>query len=936
MSTTEYFQRSGLWLLAGLWVMAGCSRSGQRTTLDGEADRSRSVQAQHRTATDDSTLYGGKAPFLMPYNRIIDAAGQSVSFGESNLENHSLDAVLLPDQKTIAVEDRYGLAFFSVATRQLLHRWSYDKDSQLKGSMSSFSGLKAIIHHDSTFIFWGAGGRGKPNSYVLQAVWTGNRARLVRTFPFDPVPPAIIALPNEVAVREESGELFLYTVLNGNNQLVKVRVSDRRMVWTAPTGVAPFGLALVGKDAFVTNWAGPVPRRLEGRTPTSAVDLPDTTRAGETAGVPWGHAYVDPRTGATARGTVSIIALLDGQVQRELSVGLHPNALIASPDRRFLYVANGNSDYVSVINAQTRRVTDSIFVGLFNQNAGEGTAYIGSTPNALALDSTGTTLYVANGLDNAVCVVSLGSQAATNGRGTNRIRGYMPTQAYPSGLVCLPHELFVTNLEASGARIATPVDQSGQGRNPRTPQQAFNSHRQLASVSFIPIPDDRALAAYTDKVRKLSLQFRLALAEQQPRPNVAPKPVPERIGEPSVFKHVLYIIKENRTYDQMLGDLPQGRGMPSLCIFGDSVTPNQHRLARDYLLLDNYHVSGKSSAEGHHWADAAMVTDYTEKSVRAWFRSYPHVLYDALVYDKKGLIWNNALDHGKTVRIYGEACTMHFDRKAHDWQKLYQMREAGKPFSYTNTTTISRVRPILAMDFPGCDDETVSDQMRADAFIKELNETATRPGDTWPNLMVMSLPNDHTAGLNPAFPTPRAMVADNDLAVGRIVAAVMNSRFADSTVIFITEDDSQAGWDHMSAYRTTGFVISQYSRLQKTVRTNYNQTSMVRTIEQILGLPPMNVIDATALPMFDCFTDQPDHSFAYKALPNRIALNEMNPVQTGLKGAALRFSNQSVRYGLHQIDRGHDDLLNRILWFAAKGSRRYPAELAGTDADDDD
>lgn len=591
-------------------------------------------------------------------------------------------------------------------------------------------------------------------------------------------------------------------------------------------------------------------------------------------------------------------------------------------------MANGNSDYVSVLDAQSQQVTDSIFVGLFNR----GNGYIGSTPNALAINPEGTTLYVANGLDNAVCVVELGRKASAAGGTDHRIKGYIPTQAYPSGLVLTNQELYVTNLEAVGARIANPVD---QGRR-KGSLNAYNSHKQLASVSFIPLPDEAQLTAYTEKVKQQSLQFRLALTELTPRPNVAPRPVPERIGEPSVFKHVLYIIKENRTYDQVLGDMPGGQGSPDLCIFGDSITPNQHRLAQDYVLLDNYHVSGKSSAEGHHWASAAMVTDYTEKSVRAWFRSYPHVLYDAMVYDKKGLIWNNAMDHGKTVRIYGEACTCHFDAKQHDWRRLYQLRQEGKSFAYTNTTTISRVRPVLAMNFPGCDDETVSDQMRADAFIRELADANANPNADLPNLMVMSLPNDHTAGLNPAFPTPRAMVADNDLAVGRIVDAITHSRFAASTVIFITEDDSQAGWDHISAYRTTGFIISPYSRLQKTVHTNYNQTSMVRTMEQILGLPPMNVIDATALPMFDCFNQKPDFTFAYRTQPNKVTLTEMNPAPTGLKGAALRFANQSIRHGFYQIDRGHDDLLNRILWFSAKGKKRYPAELAGAEDDDDD
>jgi len=238
----------------------------------------------YKTATDDSTLYNLKSPFLMPYNRIIDAAGQSVSFGDASQENHSLDAVLLPDGKTLAVEDRYGVAFFDARAHQLISRWEYAKVSNLRGSMSSFSGIKAIVHHDSTYIFWGAGGRGKPNSYVVQAVWDGSRARLVRTIPFEPLAPATIALPNEVAVREESGELYLYTVLNGNNQLVKIRVRDQHTIWTASTGVAPYGLTLLGQKAYVTNWAGPVP---------------DLTNGFETAGVPWGSAYVDPKTGAS-------------------------------------------------------------------------------------------------------------------------------------------------------------------------------------------------------------------------------------------------------------------------------------------------------------------------------------------------------------------------------------------------------------------------------------------------------------------------------------------------------------------------------------------------------------------------------------------------------------------------------------------------------------
>ncbi len=854
----------------------------------------------HRTATDRRTL-ADSLPMAMPYNRLIDGAGTTVIFGDPKLENHALDLCLLPGGRQIVIEDRYGIAILDRASRQIVYRWSLSEQPATKGMMSVFSGIKAIVVKDQTFLVWGASGREKGKSGLVIASLTNGKISAVEVVAFAPVAPATMALPNDVAVQQENGETFLYTVLNGNNRLVKVRFADRSIVWTAPVGVAPFGVSLAGGRAFVTNWGGPVP---------------DSTNHLETAGVPWGSAYVDPRTGAMARGTVSVINTETGRPDTEIEVGLHPNAILASRDGRFLYVANGNSDNVSIIDAQARQLVDSVSVGLFNGQ----TAYIGSTPNALALDSAGTTLYVANGLDNALAVVPL-TNGLPSAQMESRVQGYIPTQAYPGGVLCVGQELYVANIEGNGSRIATIVE-GNEGKPANAGQQAFTSHRQLAVVSIIPVPTEATLATQTQKVRTLSLQFRLALAEQLPRPNIKPKPVPERIGEPSVFQHVLYIIKENRTYDQVLGDMPTGRGMASLCVFGDSVTPNQHQLAREFMLLDNYHVSGKSSAEGHPWADAAMVTDYTEKSVRAWFRSYPHVLYDALVYNKKGLIWNNALDHGKTVRVYGEASDCQYDKKL-DWTKLYRMRQTGQPFSFTNTTTISRVRPILAMNFPGGADEAISDQMRADAFIQELNEAASRPGDTWPNLMVMALPNDHTAGLSPKFPTPRAMVADNDLAVGRMVEAIQKSRFGANTVIFITEDDSQAGWDHISAYRTTGFVISPYSRLKKTVTTNYNQTSMVRTIEQILGLPPMNVIDATALPMFDCFTDKPDAT-PYTALPNRIRLDEMNRPLTSLRGRALQYARESVEQADKGIDTGEDALMNRILWFATKGNVPYP------------
>ena len=243
----------------------------------------------------------------------------------------------------------------------------------------------------------------------------------------------------------------------------------------------------------------------------------------------------------------------------------------------------------------------------------------------------------------------------------------------------------------------------------------------------------------------------------------------------------------------------------------------------------------------------------------------------------------------------------------------------------------------MSPDYPCYDSHKFTDQIRSDVSINDLHEAEKKPGDQLPNLMILALPDDHTSGMSEGFPTPRAMIADNDLALGRIIEALTKSRFWDSTVVFVTEDDSQSGWDHVSAYRTIGYVISPYSYLQKTVHTNYNQTCIVRTIEQILGLPPMNVIDATALPMFDCFTETPVKKM-YSFEKNNIPLNEMNKTAASLSGKAKKFALQSSLPEFDHIDGGNDNLLNRILWFAAKGNTPYPKQmtLSKKDQKDDD
>jgi YVTN family beta-propeller protein len=837
----------------------------------------------------------------LPYNRLIQPAGIQIPFGDAAVESHALDAALSPDGKWLAVEERSSIVFVSTDDNSVRYILRNGSQMELRGGSNTYSGITWNDNFGTPEIYWSAVGL-DDRSFVASAKWDGETAEFSRLLEYKNTPPAEIALPNEILIRTEAGRKFLYVVLNGNNKVIKQNLATGDTVWIADPGVAPYGLTMAAGKLYVTNWAG--------RNP-----LPGDT---EVAGIPWGRAKVNNKAGGSTReGSVTVIDPKTGTIIKEILVGLHPNEIISDRTGRYVYVTNSNSDNVSVINTLIDEITETISIRL----QPEINSYFGDSPNGLCLTPDGKYLYVANGMDNALAVIRLSTRAARKGSGDKSlVTGFIPTGAYPSGICLSPAGvLYVANLEAQGAMLPLPGSTQEY--------QRYNSHSMLASVSAIRIPDARKLKAYTDTVIAVNDLSRAAMARETPRTGVKPVPVPERIGEPSVFKHVVYIIKENRTYDQVLGDMPQGNGYPAFCIYGANITPNTHKLCEEFLLLDNFHVSGKSSAEGHLWTDASIVTDYIEKNIRAWFRSYTHVLYDAMVYPPTSFIWDNALVHGKSVRIFGEASVPVLKVKQ-GWADIYKKYKNGEKVDFYNQTTIDPVRNILSQTYPSYGNHEFSDAMRADALIKELGEFDAMPGDKLPELMVVALPNDHTAGVRPGYPTPRAMVADNDAALGRIVEAFTKSRFWENTVIFVVEDDSQSGFDHVSAYRTVALVISPYSRLKKTVSTLYTQPSMVRTIEQILGMPPMNIQDAIANPMADCFTSVPDKT-QYKALPPNIPIDEMNPQMNSLKGKALHYAKKSLLPEFDGIDSGNDDLLNRILWFAEKGNIPYPSKYAG-------
>lgn len=844
----------------------------------------------------------------MPWNRFIQPAGKQVFFGDASLENHALDAALSPDGKWLAVEERFSIVFIRTADDSVKYILRNNESMELRGGMNTYSGITWNIGNEGLEVYWSTVSE-LSRSYVVSAKWDGNTAEFGKLIEFMPAPPAELALPNEILIKREAGSDYLYVVLNGNNKVVKQDLSTGNILWSADPGVAPYGITMAARKLYVTNWAGRHP----------AVDDK------EVAGIPWGSARVDnvKMGGATREGSVAVINPYNGRILKEILVGLHPNEIISNRKGTLVYVTNSNSDNISVINTKTDAIVETISVRL----QPEINPFFGDSPNGLCLSADEKYLYVANGMDNAIAVIQLRDYSKKATPRASTVTGFIPTGAYPCSVINSRNGLlYVSNLEASGARYGLNFS--------NTKNLIYNSHDMLASVSVIPVPAEKNLKAYTDTVIALNDLSRALHSREEPRPAVLPKPVPERIGEPSVFKHVLYIIKENRTYDQVLGDMKQGDGDPGICTYGAEITPNTHKLASDYQLLDNFMVSGKSSAEGHQWTDASIVTDYIEKNMRAWFRSYPHVQNDALVYAPTGFIWDNALRNNKKVRIYGEASVPVLGENL-KWADIYKKYRNGEKVEFKNMTTVEPVRAILSQTYPSYGNHEFSDAMRADALIKELHEFEAREGDQLPELMIAALPNDHTAGIRSGYPTPRAMVADNDYALGRIVEAFSKSRFWKNTVIFVVEDDSQSGWDHVSAYRTVALVISPYSRLNKTIHTYYTQPSMVRTIEQILGLPPMNIQDAIANPMADCFEAEPDMT-SYRAIPNKIPLDEMNPPFASLKGKALYYARKSLLPEYDGIDSGNDDMLNRILWFAAKGDVPYPSKYSKPGAADND
>jgi len=710
-------------------------------------------------------------------------------------------------------------------------------------------------------------------------------------------PNRVEEIPAGLAVTADGARL--YVCGNLSNRLLEIDAATGALLRMFEVGVAPFDVVLAAGKAYVSNWGGgrPTPEDLTG---PAGLGMP---------------VKVDPVRHIASDGSVSVIELASGRVKAEIPVHLHSSALARSPDGRWVVCANAASDNLSVIATATDTVVETIWA------KATPAELFGASPTALVFSGDGKTLYVANGTQNAVAAIKF------NPKKKSSLKGLIPVGWFPGALALNAKlgTLYVANVKGH-ALEKTPYEPTG-GRG-------FSVYQYHGSVSIFPEPRQSALWDLTGVVEANYRLGRVAEAFLKPRPGQPARPVPERIGEPSVFKHVVYIIKENRTYDQVLGDVAAGNGDPTLCVFGEKVTPNQHKLVREFALLDNTYCSGILSADGHQWSTMAFATDYLERSFAGWPRSYPDGMgiseIDALAYAPSGFIWDNALAHGVSLWNFGE-----FTMETCGWT---DPSRTGKPgwvdywdeyrhgrglVRIGSQPSIPTVAPFSPTDTLGWNMD-VPDQWRARYIVDQI--AAWEKDGRMPQLILVCLPNDHTSGTAEGSPTPEACVADNDLAFGRIVEAFSRSAFWKETVIFGIEDDPQNGWDHVSGYRTTAYCASPYTRRGAVVGTQYNTTSLLRTIEQILGLPPMNQFDATATPMFDCFTDKPDFR-PFESVPANVPLDAMNPPQEKIADALLRrHAVLSGRLDFRRVDACPEDTLNRILWHAVKGSSApYPS-----------
>jgi YVTN family beta-propeller protein len=779
----------------------------------------------------------------------LTPAGRQVQF-----PGRPTQVALRPDGKTAAVLNAKGdpLTVIDLAAGTVVGGYGAGDTS------TSYDGL-AYSHAGSTlYSSYADGDLGISPVNPDGTLGTSTAVSLGTT---NPVPGGLAVSPDDNTV---------YVALSATNSLGIFDVVSQSLTSSVPVGNVPHAVVVStdGTTAYVSN---------QGGRPALPGDTTDDS---------YGTAIVtdDPTQSGSSTGTVSIVDLASKKQVAAVPVGLQPTGMALSGN--ILYVANTNSDSVSVIDTTRRQVIQTIAVTPFPQ------APFGSSPNGVTV-LPHNQIAVSLGRNNAVAVYQV------KGRTPAKFLGLLPTGAYPASVATdnAKRQLVVPNNRGEGNRDTTSIGVGGPaGYNTLTGYHG--------TVSLIPFPSLAQLQQGTAQVS--SNNGWDGIDAICGNPNTPPVAIPLHLGDPSLIKHVIYVTKENRTYDQVLGDDPRGNGDPSFAQFGDS-TPNQHALAQRFPLFDNFYDSGQLSADGHNWVVQGDVPDYVEKSFGDFVRSYPASGLDALAYLPSGFIWEDALRHGETVEDFGEYANYESDG--------------------TTDTDVRSLQPLLDPNYAGFALQ-VPDVQRMSEFKQRFD--AHVANNDLPDLTLMTIPNDHTAGYNPLYPEPNPEVLDNDVAVGQLVDIVSHSQYWDSTAIFIVEDDSQNGLDHVDGHRTPIYVVSPYAKPGYVDHTYYTQVDMLRTVEQILGLPPMNQMDLAATPMRDAFTNTPDDA-PYDAIPASAVSLPADTQRRSLTGHAAvlagLWAQEARHFDLTEPDAVDANVHNHVDWYAAHGfSQPYPGE----------
>ncbi len=736
-----------------------------------------------------------------------------------------------------------------------------------------------------------------------------------------------------------------YSVLDVNDTLAKIDLTAAQPVQgpQVRVGNVPHSVVISsdGKTAYVSNEAGRIAVLSDSRQYSDGTPV-----------------VADYTTGSTSTGTVSVVDLASFKVTKTINTGLHPTGMAFW--NNYLLVANAYDDSITVIDTTSNQVARTLDLGLPIKIPGEKKAAFGAGPNSIAVDSSQNIAYVALYNANAIAVVDLDSVTK------KPVLGYIPTAYAPSSVV-LDHaagSLIVANDKGDGTK-GIPPHNSFETDHGVT---SYNTHQDLGTVSIIPLPSVDKLAMWTDQVY---LNNHWDLAENIKsagggNPNAKALALPKKIGDPSLIKHVFLIIRENRTYDQILGDVVGGNGDPTLAVFGGNVTPNAHALVQRFPLLDNFYNASRQSADGHNWIVQAIAPYSDDIQSPDWVRDYPSNGGDALAYQKKGHIWDQAVKAGITYKNFGEyieyntfhvpGCTpIHgFSGSCHPtWSQFYadtQAYESKKEPQLKYFNTIGSHTPLRNLgyhtvgNYPQFDLD-IPDQYRVDVWEQNFNKDVKN--GTVPQLTTLWISSDHTGGP----PTAVAMQADNDLALGRFVDIISHSSVWDSSAIFVEEDDAQNGVDHVDGHRSPGYVISPYVRQDGNVdSTHYNQVNMTRTIEQILGLQPMNQFDLVASPMKTLFLDLPpaDNFKPWSHVPNLIPLDQgvtttataalskdESPTVKALRVGWMRKKAQVFAGKHNKPDSEDPDTVNHLNWYEATGfTRPYPGETKVRPASD--